>query len=138
MVKPFWAWPLVCDALWHLALFCRFLILSMSFLLPELIAMKREQRQIKFPLSLFAWPPPEMITAVKPFSQSGVGSYDVMSHTGQKLKSQVRTKWAKKEADYDDLCLPDILFPEHWLFLHFLFGTFGHLREMRRRLPLTH
>lgn len=67
-----------------------------------------------------------------------------MGYTGHEVKSQVRTKWAKnkikikKEADDDDVCLPDILFPEQWLFLHFLFGTFGHLGEMRRRLPLTH
>lgn len=34
--------------------------------------MKPEQRQIKFPLSLFACPPPEIITAVKPLVPGSV------------------------------------------------------------------
>lgn len=103
--------------------------------------MKQEQRQIWFPLSFSAPPLPRLSEQWNRqyLGQSGVRGYDVMSHSGHEFKSQVRTKWAKTKEEGDDgVCLPDILFPEQWLFLHFLFGTFGHLGGMRRRLPLTH
>lgn len=93
------------------------------------------ETDLNLSLTLSACSPPPSLRRPRWRASLGKRAADVTSYPGHGTLDQVTTKYNTNSQQNESL--PDILFPEHWLFLYFLFGTSGHLGEDEKKAAIN-